>query len=463
MYHTQYAYSVILLYDSMTLFERGCSEGLFLTEVVGSSLKYILAGGYGYGRDGRRVEEEFRGKRRLEEDFRGARAEEEFREEFREDFRGSQRVEDRDDSRGNRRVEERMDGRAVPVEDRMEYRGASRSEIPRLPAASSENDTTGLGKGGARGNAGVGGPGVQGAQTFAASPATNTGREYSSPPTKPGDDTINTLEHMTERPGQSSSPFMMNALPYGPYQSRAEAGSYPGGREDDNSRGTDFEIEDSNSAGGPANSNEDPNAKRTRLVWTPQLHKRFVEAVGHLGIKNAVPKTIMQLMNVEGLTRENVASHLQKYRLYLKRIQGLSSDEPSASDHLFASAPLPPGVLPPGMSSHFMASSGNREDGGGVPFPAPLLPMGFPGLVRPGHFGGYEHIPYGPMAGGFMQRAPMPDPRVGVNGSENESESHASHSRNNNNRSQAHQSTQNQPSSSAQCVLSLFPTNGSRR
>eukprot|EP00239_Pterosperma_sp_CCMP1384_P005844 CAMPEP_0197853028 /NCGR_PEP_ID=MMETSP1438-20131217/21947_1 /TAXON_ID=1461541 /ORGANISM="Pterosperma sp., Strain CCMP1384" /LENGTH=366 /DNA_ID=CAMNT_0043467291 /DNA_START=370 /DNA_END=1470 /DNA_ORIENTATION=- len=60
--------------------------------------------------------------------------------------------------------------------------------------------------------------------------------------------------------------------------------------------------------------------KRPRLVWTPQLHKRFVDAVSHLGIKNSVPKTIMQLMNVEGLTRENVASHLQKYRLYLKRL-----------------------------------------------------------------------------------------------------------------------------------------------
>ncbi len=43
---------------------------------------------------------------------------------------------------------------------------------------------------------------------------------------------------------------------------------------------------------------------------------------GAQGIKNAVPKTILQLMNVEGMTRENVASHLQKYRLYLKRLAG---------------------------------------------------------------------------------------------------------------------------------------------
>ncbi|KNA08357.1 hypothetical protein SOVF_163340 [Spinacia oleracea] len=66
--------------------------------------------------------------------------------------------------------------------------------------------------------------------------------------------------------------------------------------------------------------------KRPRLVWTPQLHKRFVDVIEHLGIDKAVPKTIMEMMNVEGLTRENVASHLQKYRLYLKRMEGLSSE-----------------------------------------------------------------------------------------------------------------------------------------
>lgn len=50
--------------------------------------------------------------------------------------------------------------------------------------------------------------------------------------------------------------------------------------------------------------------KKPRLVWTKELHRRFVDAVNHLGVDKAVPKTIMHLMNVDGLTRENVASHL---------------------------------------------------------------------------------------------------------------------------------------------------------
>ncbi|KAL3841145.1 hypothetical protein ACJIZ3_025736 [Penstemon smallii] len=112
-----------------------------------------------------------------------------------------------------------------------------------------------------------------------------------------------------------------------------------------------------------AGGSEEParTLKRPRLVWTPQLHKRFVDAVAHLGIKNAVPKTIMQLMSVDGLTRENVASHLQKYRLYLKRMQGISNNGgggggsaggmDSATDHLFASSPVPAHFLHPGRSN----------------------------------------------------------------------------------------------------------------
>ena len=35
--------------------------------------------------------------------------------------------------------------------------------------------------------------------------------------------------------------------------------------------------------------------KRPRLVWTSKLHQCFVDAVEQLGLKNAVPKTIMQV------------------------------------------------------------------------------------------------------------------------------------------------------------------------
>lgn len=57
---------------------------------------------------------------------------------------------------------------------------------------------------------------------------------------------------------------------------------------------------------------------RRRLVWTKALHKRFAKAVDTLGLHTAVPKAIMELMQVPGLTRENIASHLQKYRAQMR-------------------------------------------------------------------------------------------------------------------------------------------------
>jgi two-component response regulator (ARR-B family) len=64
--------------------------------------------------------------------------------------------------------------------------------------------------------------------------------------------------------------------------------------------------------------------KKLRVVWSVELHQQFVHAVNLIGLDKAVPKRILDLMGVDGLTRENVASHLQKYRLYLKRLQARS-------------------------------------------------------------------------------------------------------------------------------------------
>ncbi|GJN30752.1 hypothetical protein PR202_gb19087 [Eleusine coracana subsp. coracana] len=78
---------------------------------------------------------------------------------------------------------------------------------------------------------------------------------------------------------------------------------------------TDKEEDEGDENGDPSST-----SKKPRVVWSVELHQQFVNAVNHLGIDKAVPKKILELMNVPGLTRENVASHLQKFRLYLKRI-----------------------------------------------------------------------------------------------------------------------------------------------
>nr|CAD1832557.1 unnamed protein product [Ananas comosus var. bracteatus] len=74
--------------------------------------------------------------------------------------------------------------------------------------------------------------------------------------------------------------------------------------------------------------NSDPSSsKKPRVVWSVELHQQFVHAVNHLGFDKAVPKKILELMNVPGLTRENVASHLQKFRLYLKKMSEVSQQQ----------------------------------------------------------------------------------------------------------------------------------------
>ncbi|KAL5073413.1 hypothetical protein RYX36_012399 [Vicia faba] len=61
------------------------------------------------------------------------------------------------------------------------------------------------------------------------------------------------------------------------------------------------------------------NTKKRRVVWSDDLHAKFVEAVNLLGLHDAVPKKIVGLMNVDGITSKHVASHLQKYRLDKKK------------------------------------------------------------------------------------------------------------------------------------------------
>ncbi|CAH8299591.1 unnamed protein product [Eruca vesicaria subsp. sativa] len=71
----------------------------------------------------------------------------------------------------------------------------------------------------------------------------------------------------------------------------------------------------------------DSTTKKRRVVWDIELRKKFLDAVEDLG-PDAVPKKILERMNVVGMTRENVASHLQKHR---KKTQKEKDDEKNQS------------------------------------------------------------------------------------------------------------------------------------
>ncbi|KAK9026871.1 hypothetical protein V6N11_066730 [Hibiscus sabdariffa] len=59
--------------------------------------------------------------------------------------------------------------------------------------------------------------------------------------------------------------------------------------------------------------------RKARRCWSPDLHRRFVNALQMLGGSQvATPKLIRELMKVDGLTNDEVKSHLQKYRLHTR-------------------------------------------------------------------------------------------------------------------------------------------------
>ncbi|KAL5984887.1 hypothetical protein ACLOJK_041845 [Asimina triloba] len=61
--------------------------------------------------------------------------------------------------------------------------------------------------------------------------------------------------------------------------------------------------------------------RKARRCWSPELHRRFVNALQQLGGSQvATPKQIREVMHIDGLTNDEVKSHLQKYRLHTRRL-----------------------------------------------------------------------------------------------------------------------------------------------
>ncbi|KAF8014131.1 hypothetical protein BT93_H0084 [Corymbia citriodora subsp. variegata] len=76
------------------------------------------------------------------------------------------------------------------------------------------------------------------------------------------------------------------------------------------------------------------SAKKPRLVWTPELNETFTMAVNILGIDDAKPKNVLEIMRKMTsvpLTRQNVSSHLQKYRMNFKKMDEASEHQSAHS------------------------------------------------------------------------------------------------------------------------------------
>ncbi|KAK8688390.1 hypothetical protein V6N13_087158 [Hibiscus sabdariffa] len=117
-------------------------------------------------------------------------------------------------------------------------------------------------------------------------------------------------------------------------------------------------------------SDEVTNGKKPRVVWTQELHELFVTAVNQLGHGNDVPKKIlerMKAMDVTYLTRANIASHLQKYRMHLQKESARSAANRDLNAYQqFQPTHTPPYQLPQQnlANGHALSTVPNHVDTG---------------------------------------------------------------------------------------------------
>ncbi|KAL5205513.1 hypothetical protein ABZP36_033722 [Zizania latifolia] len=132
-------------------------------------------------------------------------------------------------------------------------------------------------------------------------------------------------------------------------------------------------------AGAGAQHHHQQAQRKARRCWSPELHRRFVAALQRLGgPQAATPKQIRELMKVDGLTNDEVKSHLQKYRLHTRRASDGGDHQEAAAAGLWPAAPeqyatsqhstsqsgSPQGPLQLAVSSHAVSvTAGDSCDG----------------------------------------------------------------------------------------------------
>ncbi|OEL24245.1 putative transcription factor GLK2 [Dichanthelium oligosanthes] len=169
--------------------------------------------------------------------------------------------------------------------------------------------------------------------------------------------------------------------------------------EDDSGSGagsSDSKSSASASAGGhskkkpsaTAAGNNSNGKRKVKVDWTPELHRRFVEAVEQLGIDKAVPSRILEIMGIQCLTRHNIASHLQKYRSHRKHLMAREAEAATWAQkrQMYAAAAGSAGAPPRKLDAAAAAGPWVVPTIGFPPLPMAQPP---PPLCRPLHVWGH--------------------------------------------------------------------------
>ncbi|CAN4105009.1 unnamed protein product [Withania somnifera] len=166
---------------------------------------------------------------------------------------------------------------------------------------------------------------------------------------------------------------------------------------------------ESDNKGKKSSKNNLPGKRKVKVDWTPELHRRFVQAVEQLGVDKAVPSRILEIMGIDCLTRHNIASHLQKYRSHRKHLLAREAEAASWSlrRQIYSGAAAVGGVGGKRDTSHWPIPT--------IGFPPPPLssPMAspMPSHFRPLHVWGHPSVDQTYMHMWPKHLAPSPSPQ----------------------------------------------------
>ncbi|OIS97127.1 two-component response regulator arr10 [Nicotiana attenuata] len=147
----------------------------------------------------------------------------------------------------------------------------------------------------------------------------NGARDYLVKPVKM-EDVKNIIQHVTSKNTieEDESPISGNDTNIDTNELVQESSTLLVKRKSKNS----LQYEDEETNTGSSGGESCPPRKKNRMRWSKEMHQKFLDAYYQLeadSLDKVVPKRILEIMNEPGITRENVASHLQKFRNGLKK------------------------------------------------------------------------------------------------------------------------------------------------